>query len=390
MTISSFIHEVSDNPIEVLTSDLCRTIKDGNQAAANDIIKKIKSFLIQNEVLNFQNASKWVEEEAEEPDQIIQNLLDVGDKLAIIASSKVKKSMLTLQFCLCAAIGKSFIGLNIQKPRRVIYIQFEIKKNHCHLRLKRLCRALGIEADELKDNLWILNARGLGLTGAEGIERIKAGIQEYRPEQIVFDPLYKIATGVENAAEDTKAILSCFDSLAEETGAAIAYVHHDAKGTPGDRNIQDRGAGSNVLGRDYDACLVMTEHAEEPDAVVLDVLQRNYAPIEPFTIQWTNDGDGYCFRRADEIIPDKKTSRSKPAPPPVSTYYPAAEEILESGEMDVRLFKVHFKEKTGLSVHRIRAFMTWAEDPKEPRFLTNETRGKGKHIKTIRLAKYED
>jgi hypothetical protein len=310
--------------------------------------------------------------------------------LAIIASSKVRKSMLTLQFCLCAAIGKPFIGLNVPKTRRVIYIQFEIKKNHCHLRLKRLCRAMEIQADELKDNLWILNARGLGITGTEGIERIKAGIQEYNPELIVLDPLYKISTGVENNAEDLKAMLACFDALAEETGAGIAYVHHDAKGSPGDRNIQDRGAGSNVLARDYDACLVMTEHATEPGAVVLEMLQRNYPPIEPFTIQWTNEGEGYCFRRADEFTPDKKTSRSKPAPPHVSTFYPAAEKLLESGEMDIKLFKYNFKATTNLSDSRIRSFMTWAEDPKEPRFLFNETRGKGKHYKTIRLAKNDD
>ncbi len=356
MTINSFIQEVSDN---------------------------------QDEHLNFLNASKWIEEEAAEPDQIIENLFDVGDKLAIIASSKVRKSMLTLQFCLCAAIGKPFIGLSIPKPRRVIYIQFEIKKNHCHIRLKRLCSALGIEAGDLKDNLWILNARGLGLTGEEGIERIKAGIQDYKPELIVFDPLYKISTGVENTAEDMKAMLACFDMLAEGTGAGIGYVHHDAKGTPGDRNIQDRGAGSNVLSRDYDACLVMSEHAAEPGAVVLEVLLRNYPPIEPFTIQWTNEGEGYCFRRADEIIPDKKTRNTKPAPPPLSTYYPIAKLILGSEEMNVKIFKIHFKEKTGLANTRIDDFMAWAEDPKDPRFLINEERGRGKHSKTIRLAEYD-
>lgn len=357
MTINSFIEKISDN---------------------------------QHEHLNFLNASKWIEEEAEEPDQIIENFLDVGDKLAIIAVSKVKKSMLTLQFCLCAAIGKSFLGLNIFEPRRVIYIQFEIKRTHCHVRLKRLCSALGIESGDLKDNLWILNARGLGLTGADGIERIKTDIQDYKPELIVFDPLYKISTGVENTAEDMKAMLACFDMLAEETGAGIGYVHHDAKGTAGDRNIQDRGAGSNVLGRDYDACLVMSEHASEPGAVVVEVLLRNYPPIEPFTIQWTNEGEGYCFRRADEIVPDKKTKRTKPAPPALSTYYPVAKTILGSEEMNVTLFKTIFKEKTGLTDKRVQEFMAWAENPAEPRFLFKEERGRGINKKTIRLAEYDE
>ena len=357
MTINTFMHEISDS---------------------------------QNEPLNFLNASKWVEEEAEEPDQIIENLLDVGDKLAIIGSSKTRKSFSALQLCLCAAAGESFLGLNIPQKRNVIYIQLEIRKNHCHLRLKRMTRALGINAADIKDRLHILNGRGLGLAGAAGIERIKTNIQTFRPELIVFDPLYKIATGVENAAEDMKAVMACFDMLAEETGAAVAYVHHDPKGSPGDRNIQDRGAGSNVLGRDYDAAIAITQHAREQEAIVIEILQRNYPPIKPFSIVWTNEGENYCFRRADNIIPEKKTSRTKPAPPDISTYYQAAAAILGNEEMEIKMFKSIFKQKTALSDKRISDFMLWAQNPKEPRFLTNEKHGRGIHLKKIQLVGYEE
>jgi RecA-family ATPase len=99
-----------------------------------------------------------------------------------------------------------------------------------------------------------------------------------KPEVIFFDPLYKLNEGVENAAEDMRTILAAFDMVAEETGAAIVYVHHDTKGNPGDRDIRDRGAGSNVLGRDYDACMTLTSHAQEDEAIVVDVLLRNYKP----------------------------------------------------------------------------------------------------------------
>jgi hypothetical protein len=389
MINNSFIQKVTDNPIEVLTSDLCQTIQDGNQAAANSIINNLKLFINQNEPLNFLNASKWAEEKEEEPDQIIENLFDVGDKLAIIGSSKTRKSFSALQLCLCAAAGENFLGLNIPQKRNVIYIQLEIRKNHCHLRLKRMIRALEINPADIDGRLYILNGRGLGLAGAVGIERIKTDIQDFHPELVVFDPLYKIATGVENAAEDMKAVMACFDMLAEETGAAVAYVHHDPKGSPGDRNLQDRGAGSNVLGRDYDAALALTQHAKEQEAIVIEILQRNYPPIKPFSIVWTNEGEDYCFRRADNISPEKKTSRTKQAPPNISTYYPAAAEILGSEEMEIKMFKSIFKQKTALSDKRISDFMLWAQNPKEPRFLTNEKYGRGIHLKKIRLIDYD-
>ena len=111
---------------------------------------------------------------------------------------------------------------------------------------------------------------GLGITGIDGIKKIEEIVKPYGPEVISLDPLYKIATGAENAAEDLKGILNAFDELSRATGAAIPFVHHDAKGASGDRDIRDRGAGSNVLGRDYDACITLTPHASEPDAVVVE------------------------------------------------------------------------------------------------------------------------
>lgn len=387
---AAFYQQINENPIEVITNNLCQAMQANDTAAANKIISELKLFLNQDEPLIFLNASKWAEEKEAEPDQIMENLFDVGDKLAIIGSSKTRKSFNALQLCLCAAAGKNFLGMNIPKKRNVIYIQLEIKKYHCHRRLKRMMRALEINPADIDGRLHILNGRGLGLAGAAGIERIKTDIQTFHPELIVFDPLYKIATGVENTAEDMKALMACFDMLAEETGAAIAYVHHDPKGSPGDRTIQDRGAGSNVLSRDYDAALALTQHATEKEAIVIEVLQRNYPPIEPFSIVWINEGEGYCFRRADNIIPEKKTSRTKPAPPDISTYYPAAAEILGSEEMDVAMFKSMFKQNTGLSNQKITDFMLWAQNPKEPRFLLNEKRGRGEHYKRIRLANYDE
>jgi hypothetical protein len=34
--------------------------------------------------------------------------------------------------------------------------------------------------------------------------------------------------------------------------------------------------------------------------------------------------------------------------------------------------------------------MLWAQNPKEPRFLLNEKRGRGEHWKKIRLANYDE
>ena len=83
-----------------------------------------------------------------------------------------------------------------------------------------------------------------------------------------------------------KPILAVFDRVIRDTGAALLYVHHDAKGSAGDRNIRDRGAGSGVLARDYDCCITLTAHRNDKNAAVINTLLRNYAPQQPFVSEF--------------------------------------------------------------------------------------------------------
>jgi len=338
--------------------------------------------------LDFIDAAAWLDSDPPEPDNILAETFDAGDKVVIIGSSKLRKSFLLLQMTLSLAAGRNFLTWQIAKSRRVLHVQFEIKAHHFHRRVKRLARALNIAAADLGDRLQIINGRGLGLIGPAGIERIQKAAMTFKPEIIALDPLYKLSVGVENAAEDSKIILNAFDVLAEQTGAAVVFIHHDSKGSPGDRDIRDRGAGSNVLGRDYDACLTMTTHSQDPDATVMEILLRNYRPQEPFVVSWTEDESGnFKFEERRDLMPDKKTSKSKASQPALSFYLPVAEAILGDGEIETASFKTEFKSKTGLSDHRVRDFLTWGQAGGQPYVLSREERGHGVHKKWLRAGR---
>lgn len=337
------------------------------------------------QLFNVKNAADWLMETPGEPDQVLLDTFDAGDKIAIIGSSKMRKSFFLLQMITCVAAGRPFLCWDVPKPRRILHVQLEIQEHHFHQRVRRMAGALGVGPEDLDDRFKILNARGLGLSGQKGIDTIRQLAEGFRPEIITIDPLYKLAQGAENAAEDLKVILSAFDSLSLSTNAAIAYVHHDAKGFSGDRDIRDRGAGSNVLGRDYDACLTLTPHATDDDAAVVEVLLRNYRPQDAFSIRWTEtEAGGYCFDQAPDLLAEKKTSKTRAQAPSLETYRQAAEDILSDGEMDVNIFKRVFKARTGLSDNRIKEFLRWATDPDATVFITREARGRGHYQKWLR------
>jgi len=322
------------------------------------------------------------------PDQILKDLFDRGDKVAIIGSAKLRKSFFTIQSALAIASGQDFLAWSTPKPRRVLYVQFEIQKSHAHRRLKRMALALGIAPVDLGDRLHILNARGLGLCGPAGVAQIRHLAEKLAPDCIFFDPLYKIATGIENAAEDIKIILNSFDELAEQTGATILFVHHDTKGVPGSKNNVDRGSGSNVLSRDYDAAIILTAHAKQEDAIVVETILRNYKTQTPFSASWSeNSFLGYCFKTAPELTADKKISRTKAQPAALATFLPVALAILGAEEMEIAAFKQVFKNRTGLGDHRIREFIALATSGEKPHVMTRELRGFRVNKKWLRVGK---
>lgn len=349
---------------------------------------------LENQIIGVEliNAADWLESDPDEPDQLLEGIIDVGDKLAIIGSSKMRKTFFILQMLLCLATGRSFLKWSVPRSRRVVHIQYEIQPNHYHRRLKKMCKAMGITAEELSDRFHIINARGLNLSGIEGIEQISQIVKKYDPEIISFDPLYKVAAGAENDIQDSKIILNAFDCLIAQTKAAVAYVHHDAKGSSGDRDIRDRGAGSNILGRDYDACITLTPHVSEDDAAVIETMLRNYKPQEPFTTLWTEDEDtgGYRFDLREEIIPTKKTSSNGKAKdlPPLESYVPAALDILKD-PIPVGVFRDQLRTRTGITFSRLSSFKAWATSGPQP-FLDTITTKRSRGVNEKLIGTVED
>lgn len=224
------------------------------------------------------DAQVWADAPAPTVDPIMEGIFDAADKVAIIGPSKTRKTFFALQMAFAMASGRPFCGFLVPKPRRVLMVNAEVTAKHFHRRLKRVYEGyfsvFEPHAAPLGDRLKILNSRGSRLTD-ETIARLAA---EAKADVILLDPLYKLLMGDECDQERVSILLARFDALAAKTGAAILYVHHDGKGATGDRATRDRGSGSSLLNRDFDAAFMLSPHADNEDEAILDLLVRNYPP----------------------------------------------------------------------------------------------------------------
>lgn len=263
-----------------LSREIAATANQGDMEQVKVLIQELaeKKRPETSQHLSVVRAADWLDELPPDPNPVLEGLFDSGDKVALIASSKMRKSFFALQLALCLAAGRDFLGWKVPQKRKVLLFQFEIKDEHFWRRVYRVANALGIRKEEIAETLKIINARGKSVSPSDILQLT----EQEGAEMVILDPLYKLVDGDENSAQDMKPILYAFDRVTRETGAALMYVHHDAKGVAGDRNIRDRGAGSGVLARDYDACITLTAHRDTENAVVCKTLVRNYAPRTDF------------------------------------------------------------------------------------------------------------
>jgi len=239
----------------------------------------------------------YLENEPPELDPVLVGLFDRGDKLTIVAPSKSRKSFFVLQMLVCLATGRDFLRWYTPQPRNVLLLQYEVKECHLWRRARRMCRAMGVRSDEIGDRMRVANLRG-----KPRLCDLPDGC-----EVVANDPLYKLMGGAEeNEASAMAMVLGRIDDVVQTQDVAAIIVHHDAKGRPGERANIDRGAGSGVLARDYDAGITLTPHKTEDDCFVVRTTLRNYPPIEDFTIRWV----GQFFELAPDVRPDVETNKT--------------------------------------------------------------------------------
>lgn len=231
------------------------------------------------------DASDLIGSDLARPPELVQGVLHQGSKMVIAGGSKSFKTWTLIDLAVSVATGTPWWGFET-KQGRVVYMNFEIQDSFFRERLLAVCDAKDCDLAKGQFSYWGLRGKAADL--GELMFEVTSILKDGGYSLIVFDPIYKgLGNRDENKAGDIGSLLNELESLAVETGAAVAFGHHQSKGNQSKKDPMDRMGGSGVFARDPDAILTMTKHKTE-DAFTIDPILRNFAPLKPFVVRRTH------------------------------------------------------------------------------------------------------
>lgn len=197
------------------------------------------------------------------PQVIIKDIFKQGYVLSICGNSKVGKSWFAMKFAaeLIKPNGGKLLNFPIEPKAdgtgyKVYYVNTEIPPQEFDERMNFLMASTN--SAEYWKNLKTLHLRGYNELLRIWKNHLIKDVEKWGADVLIFDPVYCIIDGDENAAKDMNEFFNNIKNIQFETDTALAYVHHQKKGDLRDTEPRDRLAGSGVFARNYDSLIDIT------------------------------------------------------------------------------------------------------------------------------------
>lgn len=206
------------------------------------------------------------------PEDLIQGVIGVGDKMILSASSKAGKTWLMLHLAYAVQNGGEWLGHSC-KQADVLYVNFELTEPWLAERFRLITKD-----KYFQDPPSVLNLRGYNVGWVELSQHIKAHIATAGKNYglIILDPIYKmLGDEDENSNGDIARLLNSLERMGHETKTATAFSHHHSKGNKSNVDAIERMSGAGVWGREPDAIVDLVSH-DDDNCYTVETIPRNY------------------------------------------------------------------------------------------------------------------
>lgn len=215
---------------------------------------------------------------------VIDGYLRAGETMNLNAPAKLGKSWLSYGLAISVALGLKWMGQFQCTPGKVLIVDNELHGRTIKHRIKKVCAAMNIDRESLRGKLHYECFRGR-LVRFDELGTYMQSLAGQGFSLIIFDAYYRFFRGDENSNSETATAYNLIDRFTEVTGASIALIHHQSKGTQSDKNVVDTGAGAGSQSRAADTHAVLREH-EELGKAVLEARCRTFKTPEPMTLRY--------------------------------------------------------------------------------------------------------
>jgi len=175
-------------------------------------------------------------------DWIVDDMLPAGDLVSIAGPSGVGKTRYISLLIACLLTGRTdLMGLPAaNRPVSTLYFANEEKGEDLQRRIKSAMHANGLVGGRRS---WVRGKdagrvrlltqdQGALVPNLELLDSIVDKVKKDDIELVIFDPFNTLGGEEENSAASVDQVITCFQYIAQHTGAAVMFIHH----TPKDRS----------------------------------------------------------------------------------------------------------------------------------------------------------
>ena len=233
--------------------------------------------------LNWQEL--WDDESTE--DWIVEPILPARRLVALYSAPKVGKSLLMLEMAVGIAKGDMVLGVTPDRPRRVLYIDFE---NDPKGDIRERLTSMGYKPADLENLVYLSFPILAALDSATGAGQLMAAVETYGCEVVVIDTVSRAIKGEENENDTWLDFYRHTGKALKRAGVAMIRLDHTGK----DETRGQRG-GSAKSG-DVDAVWRMSKVTD--DTFRLDC-EANRMPVMEKTLVLHRENTPYLRHRVD-------------------------------------------------------------------------------------------
>jgi len=218
-------------------------------------------------------------------DWIVEGLLPKDFKSVLGGTTGSNKSYFTMELGMRVAEGNNqFLGFNIRKDTKTLFIDLEVGKDELMRRFQRLKKSINFTKHS---NFNMLSKSG---SFTDVYYDILNAIEIFNPELVIIDNLYASIGDVDISRNDKlKPILGKIDELKKQTGCTILLVHHFNKMTKETSLVTDRMQGASALQNWMEYCILITKTNQQNFRLMKIAKSRGTAQSEEvYGIYWNS------------------------------------------------------------------------------------------------------